>query len=208
MAGFAQLGNFPATEAHIHAVLYEPRATYVYEPYAQWTDAYVDWNDRDNDGRVGELRPHDGWHWLNGSGIRSGCLFGGNIEVLEFLKGSSHWPAEAFWNDRVLFLETSEDKPSVSQVRAWLFNYGVQGAFDRLAALLVGRARSYSDAEKAALDETIVDVVVGQFGADELPIVTNMDFGHTDPQWVMPLGVPAEVDCVRHTFRLLESAVT
>jgi muramoyltetrapeptide carboxypeptidase LdcA involved in peptidoglycan recycling len=128
--------------------------------------------------------------------------------VLEFLKGSPHWPDERFWNDRVLFLETSEDKPSVSQVRAWLFNYGVQGAFDRLAALLVGRARAYSDAEKAALDETIVDVVVGQFGADALPIVTNMDFGHTDPQWVMPLGVPAEVDCVMRTFRLLESAVT
>jgi muramoyltetrapeptide carboxypeptidase LdcA involved in peptidoglycan recycling len=208
MAGFAQLGNFPAAEVHIRAVLCEPEDTYVYEPYARWTDAYLDWSDPGNDGRVGELRPHDGWHWLNGSGIRSGRLFGGNIEVLEFLKGSPYWPAEQFWNDRVLFLETSEDKPSVSQVRAWLFNYGVQGAFDRIAALLFGRARAYSEAEKAALDETILDVVVRQFGAGALPVVTNMDFGHTDPQWVMPLGVPAEVDCGRRSFRLLESAVT
>jgi muramoyltetrapeptide carboxypeptidase LdcA involved in peptidoglycan recycling len=208
MAGLAQLGNFPVAEAHIRAVLCEARDTLRYEPYVEWVDRYLDWSDPDNDGRVGELHPHDGWRWLNGSGTRTGRLFGGCIEVLEFLKGSRHWPAEEFWNDRVLFLETSEEKPSVRQVRAWLFNYGVQGAFDRLAALLVGRPRDYTDAEKTALDEAIVEVVVGQFGADDLPIVTNMDFGHTDPQLILPLGALVEVDCGRRSFSLQEAAVS
>ena len=76
------------------------------------------------------------------------------------------------------------------------------------AGLLVGRARGYSDEAKAALDEMIVDTVVRQFGATHLTIVTNMDFGHTDPQLILPLGVLAELDPSEQSFRLLEPAVT
>ncbi len=126
---------------------------------------------------------------------------------MEFLKGSQHWPTAEFWTDRVLFLETSQDKPTIDQVRCWLFNYGVQGVFDRVSALLVGRARSYSDQEKAALDAMILEMVVGEFGASGLMIVTNMDFGHTDPQWILPLGVRAELDRDQETFRLVAAAV-
>ena len=207
MAGFAQLPHFPAAEAHVRALLMEPAATYDYQPYPQWVDAYADWNTPGVTGEVGELRPHDGWHWLQGAGRREGRLFGGCVEVLEFLKGSQWWPAASFWQDRILFLETSEERPTVEQFRYWLFNYGVQGVFDRAAGLLIGRARGYSDAEKAALDAMVQEVVAGQFGAVDLPIVTNMDFGHTDPQSIMPLGVLAELDSDACTFRLLEPAV-
>ncbi len=34
-----------------------------------------------------------------------------------------------------------------------------------------------------------------------------MDFEHTDPQWILPLGVLAELDPVAGTFRLMEPAV-
>ena len=207
MAGLAQLAHFPAAEAHLRDVLMDPLPTLTYRPYPHWVDSYADWADPANAGRVGALRPHDGWHWLHGSGVCTGRLFGGCVEVLEFLKGSHVWPAEAFWNDRILFLETSEDKPTIEQVRYWLFNYGVQGAFERASGLLVGRARGYSPAEKAELDAMIVDTVVGQFGATHLTIVTNMDFGHTDPQWILPLGVLAELDSEAGSFRLLEPAV-
>ncbi|MEQ1700027.1 MAG: S66 peptidase family protein [Ilumatobacteraceae bacterium] len=207
MAGFAQLPTFPAAEAHVRALLMEPTATYDYRPYPQWVDAYADWNTPGVAGQVGALRPHDGWHWLQGAGRRSGRLFGGCVEVLEFLKGSPWWPSADFWQDRILFLETSEDRPTVEQLRYWLFNYGVQGVFDRAAGLLIGRARGYSNEEKAALDAMVLEVVVGQFGAVDLPIVTNMDFGHTDPQWILPLGVLAEMDSDAGTFRLLEPAV-
>jgi muramoyltetrapeptide carboxypeptidase LdcA involved in peptidoglycan recycling len=77
-----------------------------------------------------------------------------------------------------------------------------------VSAVLVGRARDYSDAEKAELDEMVVRVVAREFGATGLPIVTNLDFGHTDPQWILPLGIRAEIDTQAGTFRLLEPAVT
>lgn len=208
MAGFAQLLNFPEAETHIRKMLFEPDDTLLYEPFPQWTSGYAIWKEAGNAGRVKELKPHDGWRWLNGSGVHTGRLFGGCFDVLEFLKGTRHWPAEEFWRDRIIFLETSGDKPSIDQVRQWLFNYGGQGVFDQAAGLLIGRAHGYTDAEKAELDQMIVKTVVQQFGASALPIITNMDFGHTDPQWLLPIGINAELDCAQETFRLLEAAVS
>ena len=202
MAGFAELERFPEAERHVRAMLFDASPTFEYEPFPQWVDSYGDWTD----GRLGEVRSHDGWHWLNGASKRRGRLVGGCIEVLELLKGSRFWPEGAFWDDRLLFLETSEAVPSVEQVRCMLFNYGVQGVFDRIAGLLVGRAWGYSDEQKAELDEMIVQTVVGQFGAADVVVVSNLDFGHTQPQWVLPLGVMAEIDPAGRTFRLVESA--
>ncbi len=54
----------------------------------------------------------------------------------------------------------------------------------------------------------VVEILIGQFGATDLTIVTNMDFGHTDPQWILPLGVLAELDTERRSFRLVEPAVS
>ena len=56
--------------------------------------------------------------------------------------------------------------------------------FEHLAGLLVGRARDYSAEEKEALYELLPRVVGYEFGRPDMPIIANLDFGHTDPQWV------------------------
>ncbi|MEK7410426.1 MAG: S66 peptidase family protein, partial [Actinomycetota bacterium] len=160
MAGFAQLLNFPEAEMHIRKMLFEPDDTLCYQPFPQWTNGYAKWKEPDNAGRVDELHPHDGWRWLNGSGIHSGRLFGGSFEVLEIMKGTRHWPAAGFWRDRIIFLETSEENLPISQIRHWLFNYGVQGVFDQAAGLLIGRARDFTADKKAELDQVILETVV------------------------------------------------
>lgn len=207
MAGFAQSHWFPAFDQHVRSILFEPTPTYDYAPYPQWVDRFPDWRTSDDPTAVGELRAPSPWRFLNGTKPASGPLVGGCIEVLEFLKGSRYWPAEDWWSDRILFLETSEEEPSIDQVRHWLFNYGVQGVFDKLGGLMFGRARGYSDERKQMLDDAIHTVVVEEFGASHLVIATNLDFGHTDPQWILPLGVRAELDPVERTFRLVEPAV-
>jgi muramoyltetrapeptide carboxypeptidase LdcA involved in peptidoglycan recycling len=208
MAGFAQLEAFPRAAEHVRSLLFEPAPSYAYRPFAEWVDGYRDWSDPANAGEVGERQTHDGWRWLQGSGRVAGRLFGGCGEVLEMMKGTEFWPAPSWWDGRILFLETSEDAPAPETVGYWLRNYGMQGVFDRVAALLVGRARSYPDEAKAELDEMLVRVVAREFGRADLPIVSNLDFGHTDPQWVLPLGVLAEVDVGARSIRLVEPAVT
>ena len=80
----------------------------------------------------------------------------------------------------------------------------VQGVYDNISALMIGIARYYSDKEKETLYKHAREIIGEEFKHPNLPIVANMDFGHTDPQFILPLGVEAEVDCKRRTFRLTE----
>ena len=53
-----------------------------------------------------------------------------------------------------------------------------------------------------------MQVVAEEEGLTNLPIVTQMDFGHTDPVFVLPYGVQAEIDCGAQRFAIVESAVS
>jgi muramoyltetrapeptide carboxypeptidase LdcA involved in peptidoglycan recycling len=205
MAGCAQLSAFPKWRQHVKGMLFTTPDVYEYEPFETFAEGYPDWSDTGRLGDVSGERPSTGWKWLQGSGRVTGTLFGGCIEVFEFLKATEFWPGPDFWKDRIFFLETSEEKPPVCQVQRMLRNYGVQGIFERISALLLGRAMHYTDEEKRGLDEAVVATVAGEFGNPDLPIVTEMDFGHTDPQHILPLGVRAWIDCDAKSFGLLES---
>lgn len=209
MAGLAQAPSLPDSfTAHVRALLFEPADTYEYRPYDTWTERYLDWNEPSHGAGVAPLRPNPtGFRFLQGRGRIEGPLFGGCIEVLEFLKGTRFWPAADFWNGRILFLETSEEKPTPTQVLRMLRNYALQGVLDRISGLLFGRARDYSEAEKRTLEQLLVQVVSEELGRPDLPIVADMDFGHTDPQLILPLGIRAEVDCQQQRIRLLEPPV-
>ena len=43
-------------------------------------------------------------------------------------------------------------------------------------------------------------------GLSDLPLVTGMDFGHTDPMFVLPYGIQASIDCDQRRFEILENA--
>lgn len=209
MAGFAQMGELPAEfRGHLKHILFEDSTDYEYQPYPQWSEGYPNWKDPANTGKVMNLQPNsEGWRWLQGEGVVRGKVWGGCIEVLEFLKGTGFWPKGDFWPSAVLLLETSEEKPTVSQVKHMLRNYGMQGILDQVAAILLGRPRGYTAEEKKQLDLVVVRVVSEEFGRTGMPIISNMDFGHTDPQLVFPLAGQLEVDCARRKIRLLESAL-
>ena len=208
MAGFSQFNAFPESFGrHVQEILFFPKEKYEYKSFGVYCDGYLDWRGLENIGKTKELIQDDGWHFLQGSGVATGQLYGGSIEVLEILNGTEFWAEKDFWSGKMLFMETSEDKPSVQRVRRILRNYGMQGIFDGASAVLFGRPRDYTDVEKADFDQMLLEVIEGEFGNGDIPVVSNMDFGHTDPQFILPLGVRAEIDCERRSFRLLESPV-
>jgi muramoyltetrapeptide carboxypeptidase LdcA involved in peptidoglycan recycling len=142
---------------------------------------------------------------LQGTEPVTGRLWGGCLEVLEFLKGTAFWPKPDFWDDTVLFLETSEEKPPPRWVGYFLRNYGLQGILSRLRALLIGRPKDYSASEVEQLRRIVKTVVSRDFGVPELPVIMDVDFGHTDPKLILPLGVRIEVDPTAPGLRLTES---
>jgi len=205
MAGFSQWSSLEKSfQEHVQTILFENPESYEYKPYESYNNGYLDWSDKSNVGKIKPNVKNSGWNWLQGNSKVQGELFGGCIVVLEFMKSTKFWPNENFWNNKILFLETSEDKPTPEHVKWILRNYGMQGIFKKISALLIGRPRDYSEKEKKELNENILKVVKTEFKNENLPIITNMDFGHTDPQWILPLGIRAEIDCHNKTFKLIE----
>jgi muramoyltetrapeptide carboxypeptidase LdcA involved in peptidoglycan recycling len=137
----------------------------------------------------------------------AGPLVGGCIDVMEWLKETPVWPGNDTWSGAVLFIETSEAAPPVGQVKRWLRNYAAQGILERVAAILVGRpgGHALSVTDHQEYDDAVLGVVGGELGL-RTPIVAGMDFGHTDPMFVLPYGANAEVDCDAQTFSITESA--
>jgi muramoyltetrapeptide carboxypeptidase LdcA involved in peptidoglycan recycling len=65
--------------------------------------------------------------------------------------------------------------------------------------------RPYGDeANFEAYDDAVLRVIA-ELKQTSLPVITRMDFGHTDPKFVLPIGVVAEIDCDRKQIQLLES---
>jgi muramoyltetrapeptide carboxypeptidase LdcA involved in peptidoglycan recycling len=207
MAGIAQMRNYPRQLEHVRDMLFHPRERYVYRPAAAYNEGYPDWANDDTIGRVLRKKRSAGWTTLQGEERVQGRLFGGCIEVLEMMKGTRFWPSPDFWEGKVLFLETSEMEPSPDVVKFMLRNYGMIGAWDGLSALLLGRPRGYSREMKERLHANVLSVVAEEFGRSDLPIIANMDIGHTDPQMVVPLGLLAEVDPSAPSLTLLEPPV-
>jgi muramoyltetrapeptide carboxypeptidase LdcA involved in peptidoglycan recycling len=205
MGGFSQMNNFPECKEHIKKILFENPEGYLYKPYPFWSNNYLDWSKKENVGKVSDKIKNEGWHWIQGNNIIQGELFGGCIEIVDMLKGTEFWPKKSFWKNKILFIETSEDKPTPEQVKYSFTNLGVQGIFNKISAVLVGRARDYTQEDTKKLEDFLVEVISNQFGHPEMPIITNMDFGHTDPQFILPLGIKAEINCKNKTFKLLET---
>lgn len=66
-----------------------------------------------------------------------------------------------------------------------------------------GGPMSYSDAEKQMLRERRLERTPGY----ALPIITDMDFGHTVPQFTIPLGCRARIDSAAKRFEIIDIAV-
>jgi muramoyltetrapeptide carboxypeptidase LdcA involved in peptidoglycan recycling len=169
------------------------------EPSAWWTEEFLDWEQKEDLERPRERRSSAGWTWLR-SGVAEGTLVGGCLESMEHLRGTRFWPD---WEGAILFLETSEEKPPPERVDSLLMDYENMGVFERLRGLLFGRPRSYSDQEKRQLSEVILE----RTARYSFPIVADMDFGHTSPQFPIPIGCRARIDSEGREFSIIEAAV-
>ncbi|MEK6481904.1 S66 peptidase family protein [Catalinimonas sp. 4WD22] len=171
-----------------------------------WTSEFLDWNMPELQNRKRSLNPNKGWNFLQGNKKVEGRLIGGCVEVLELLKATDYWLDRSEWTNKILFLETSEEMISPSHFKGILRNYAAQGVFEKINGLIFGRP--YDNKYADAYNEVLLQVVREEQGNDQLPIVTEMDFGHTCPTFTLPYGVLAEIDCVQKTFSILESGVT
>ena len=207
MAGFAQLKHLPSQYIeHIKKILFTDHFPYNYTPYAKWTNGYKEWSNKDTLGECTEFfNNENGWTFLQGKGITQGRLWGGCIGVLECIKSTDYWPDKTFWKDKILFLETSEEKPLPNQVGYMLRNYGIQGILGKVKGVVFGRAKDYSLKEKEELNKIILNVIRDEFNVSDIPVIVDMDFGHTDPKLILPLGCMVSLNPTTKDITLIEN---
>ncbi|MEJ5105989.1 S66 family peptidase [Chryseobacterium sp. MYb328] len=206
LVGFAENGAMHDYQINdIRRTLFSSAAIGQVHPNDEgWTTEFLDWFDISLQDVKRKLIPSTGWRFIRGNSIVQGPLIGGCMEVLEMLKGTDYWPDSEVWKDSILFFETSEGKPNPDYIRYWLRNYAVMGILKNAKGIIFGRPYDNLYTEEY---ETELLKVLDEEGLDDLPVITQMDFGHTCPTFTIPYGKLAEINCIDQTFSILENGV-
>ncbi|MET9967673.1 S66 peptidase family protein [Streptomyces sp. NPDC006356] len=177
---------------------------YELRPAQRWNDVNRDWADPATFDAEPETRPADGWTWVNAGRVVEGRSWGGCLEILGWLLMADREIARDLseYDGGVLFLETSEEIPSGEEVFRTLRNMGERGLLHRFSALLMGRAKTWSferpnspeEAARYAAEQREAVLRAMRAYAPDTTIVFDVDFGHTDPQLVIPYGGVVRVD--------------
>lgn len=193
----------PYTIEMVNRTLFSNEVIGEIQPANEWTSERLEWVE-ENKNRRRSMRENSGYEVLQGSGTVQGHLIGGCIEVLEFAKGTELWPEKKYWENSILFFETSEEKPEPILIKYWLRNYAVQGILQKANGVIFGKPQDekYYDEYKE-----VILTVMKEFDLEDLPILYNLNFGHTEPKFILPYGVLAEINCEKATFSILESGV-
>ncbi|MDF2889967.1 MAG: peptidase LD-carboxypeptidase [Clostridia bacterium] len=205
LAEFAEnVQMFDYTKHWVQKTLFDNSMIGKIEPSSVWTSEYLPWEEKNRNIRRA-VQPHTGYELLQGKGKVQGCLIGGCMEVMEMLKGTEVWPELKAWEDSILFFETSEDKPDPTYVEYWLRNYGSLGILQSIGGIIF--AKPYDNLYYEEYKNALIRVVREELKLVNLPILYNMNFGHTAPMCVLPYGALAEIDCEKKSFSIMESGV-
>lgn len=173
-----------------------------------WTDEFLEWG-TGADSRPRVMRPNSGWTTLlEGSG--TGVLFGGNANTLSALCGTPFLaPPE---EETVFMLELTNASPAAFDQMLEQLLQG--GYFLRAKAVIVGRYHGYDKSSGGAPQSTteamqlgIEEVAREKLRSLEIPVISRVDCGHTDPMLTLPLGVRCRVSTKSPAIEILESAV-
>lgn len=194
----------PYTVDMIQRTLFSHKPIGEIQPAPKWTSEFLEWKVGNKEKRR-LMQENRGYEVLQGSGTVQGRLIGGCIEVLEFAKGTELWPDPTYWQDSIIFFETSEEKPEPSQIRYWLRNYAIQGILKNAKGLIFGKPQDEKYYEEY---KTEILAVMKEFDLEDLPIFYNLNFGHTEPKFILPYGAMARMNCDAQTFSIIESGVS
>lgn len=124
-------------------------------------------------------------YWVVNQGEATGTLVGGNLTTLNLLQGTEYFPVG---QDSILFIEaTSELTPQAFERNLQALT--MQTQFMGVRGLLVGR---FPLAAKMS-EDLLAQIVKTKKALATIPVVANMDFGHTSPMITLPIGGQADV---------------
>jgi muramoyltetrapeptide carboxypeptidase LdcA involved in peptidoglycan recycling len=132
-----------------------------------------------------EFEANEGY-WNIHNGSAEGTIIGGNLGTYNLLLGTSYRPK--FVENTILFIEDTGDCPlAVFERNLQALIY--QEDFKNVKALVIGRFQKASEVTREGL-EFIINT---KDELKDLPVLANVDFGHSAPLLTIPLGGKAKL---------------
>ena len=112
-----------------------------------------------------------------------GNIIGGNLCTLQLLQGTKYMPN---LNDSILFLEDDDlvGDTFLLEFDRNLHSLMLQPNFDKIKGIVVGRMQLGAKLNLLELEKYFKN----KKELKNIPIIINMDFGHTRPQFTIPIG--------------------
>jgi muramoyltetrapeptide carboxypeptidase LdcA involved in peptidoglycan recycling len=155
-----------------------------------------------------------GFEVLRGSGTIEGELLGGCIESLydqitgerysdekDIIEKYKIFPSKDQWQGKILFAESSEEKPQPQKLHQMLATLDNAGVFEVINGVMIGKPQNeqfYEEYKAIWLEVT---------EKYNLPIIYNLNFGHATPRCILPYGGRVKIDFDKLKIRLIESLV-
>ena len=120
------------------------------------------------------------------TGRASGTILGGNLCTLNLLQGTEYFPD---LEGCILFLE--EDYASFPR----MFDRDLQSlihvpSFGGVRGIAIGRFQKASEMP----NNILAQIIKTKRELNSLPVIANVDFGHTDPRITFPIGGESEIE--------------
>lgn len=178
----------------------------------EYSDVDLDWADKSNLDKKRPMYSSTGWDWYNDKGaVIQGRLWGGCLEVLDLhLSIKKYLPTPDQLDKAILFLETSEEMPSDGFVYRFFAALAELELLSKFQAILMGypKAQFFKNIPPEGREAFILNQKNAVKNAlrdykSDLLVVFNMNFGHTDPQMILPNGGDVRIDCNTKTIEFL-----
>lgn len=209
MAWFGEnWGLFPYMVDSVKKTIFSNEIIWEIKPNEDgWTSERLERSNPENQKQKRRLEKCTWRRRLQWKGVHQWETLWGCIDVFPFMQWTSIWPSLEDWKWKVLILEPSEEQMPTYSFERIIRNLWSQWILNVISGILVGRAQlNYETNIQINYDETILNVVNHELWLSDLPIITNMDFWHTDPILTMPLWCKLEINWDNETISFLESA--
>ena len=195
------------TKKYVDEVLFKNLENITIVSSPKWTSEFLDWSNQDYDSQKRKMHyEKHGYEVLQGNGIFEGELLGGCIDVFPMFIGTEIWPSINEWENKILFLETSEDEVAPDYIEYYLRNLVAQGIIDKINGIIIGKPQNEKYYEE--YKEVYKNVIGGEAKRPELPILYNVNIGHTAPMCIFPLGQKIKVDLNKKEIIFLEKPMS
>ena len=201
-AEYVDMYNY--TEDAIRKLLFEAQENYEIKKCDYWTNEHISWCEENINKQKTRIKESKGYEVIQGTGKVTGKLLGGCLDAFPIYVGTEVWPSLDEWKDKILFLETSEDKPAPSLITYYLRNLGAQGILNVAKGIIVGKPQDEKYYEEY---KDVYRRILKEFNRTDMPVLYNVNFGHSSPIGIIPYGIECELDIDNKKIILLESAV-